>query len=140
MFVGYSLKAEAEQAIQKFPKSMREKLKFLLTHSSSIEQHVAPGQHYYQHSHVAMAHQHLSQQHFNSNFFATGGSTNSFGSMSHQANSHILKQLAVAGILNNVGILIYFNKIILNYYISFFSLNSRNMLDLLLEYHLLCQT
>lgn len=37
MFVGYSLKAEAEQAIEKFPQSMREKLKFLLTHSSSVE-------------------------------------------------------------------------------------------------------
>lgn len=37
MFVGYSLKAEAEQAIEKFPQSMREKLKFLLTHSSTVE-------------------------------------------------------------------------------------------------------
>lgn len=37
MFVGYSLKNEAEEAIEKLPESMREKLKFLLTHSSSAE-------------------------------------------------------------------------------------------------------
>lgn len=37
MFVGYTIKNELEQAIEKFPKSMREKLKFLLAHSTTAE-------------------------------------------------------------------------------------------------------
>uniref|UniRef100_A0A915EB73 Mediator of RNA polymerase II transcription subunit 23 n=1 Tax=Ditylenchus dipsaci TaxID=166011 RepID=A0A915EB73_9BILA len=45
MFVGYSLKNEAEQAIEKFPESMREKLKFLLTHSSTAENFQQQQQH-----------------------------------------------------------------------------------------------
>uniref|UniRef100_A0A914HSB4 Mediator of RNA polymerase II transcription subunit 23 n=1 Tax=Globodera rostochiensis TaxID=31243 RepID=A0A914HSB4_GLORO len=35
MFVGYSLKEQTEMAIRNFPDSMREKLKFLFTHSST---------------------------------------------------------------------------------------------------------
>uniref|UniRef100_A0A183C914 Mediator of RNA polymerase II transcription subunit 23 n=1 Tax=Globodera pallida TaxID=36090 RepID=A0A183C914_GLOPA len=35
MFVGYSLKEQTEMAIRNFPDSMREKLKFLFTHSSA---------------------------------------------------------------------------------------------------------
>ncbi|CAK5086697.1 unnamed protein product [Meloidogyne enterolobii] len=35
MFVGYTLKDQIEETISSFPKSMREKLKFLLTHSSA---------------------------------------------------------------------------------------------------------
>jgi len=37
LFIGYSLKSQIEETIAHFPESMREKLKFLLTHSSSVE-------------------------------------------------------------------------------------------------------
>lgn len=116
MFVGYSLKNEVEQAIEKFPESMRKKLKFLLTHSSSAEQKMTIGQqHHY--------HQHLPQQNFSSNSFTTGVSTfnntsSSYGSISQ--HPHILQQLAVAGVLNNVGVKVYFYKIILYFLLYFF--------------------
>jgi len=37
LFVGYYLNEQIKEAIIRFPNSMKEKLKFLLTHSSSVE-------------------------------------------------------------------------------------------------------
>ncbi|KAI1723658.1 mediator complex subunit 23 domain-containing protein [Ditylenchus destructor] len=74
MFVGYSLKNEVEQAIEKFPRSMREKLKFLLTHSSTAEN--------IQQQQQQHAQQALSQQSQHPQSFA-----------SSQPNIHLLQQM-----------------------------------------------
>lgn len=81
MFVGYSLKAEAEQAIEKFPISMREKLKFLLTHSSTAETAQ-------QQQNLATVVQHQQQQ------------QNPHFSQTHHQNPYLLQQMAANSILN----------------------------------------